>query len=357
MAGLDAAHVIDMPKKVVVGGGVLSKAGHYFLEVYGPGKKILVVTGSRVYRLVYPRLKASLEEAGFRVEYVIVADASVDTAERVASIAREDESVAIVGLGGGRSIDIAKYAAMAAGKSFASLPTVASHDGITSPFASLKGFGKPISRRAKPPDIILIDVDVVASAPRRYNMAGFGDLIGKFTSVRDWKLAHKLKGEYYGEYAASLALLSAKHVSMYYREIALGTREGLRVLLEALVSSGVAMGIAGSTRPASGSEHLFAHALTMISNKPLLHGEVVGVGTIMMAYLHEMKWQRIRALLKAVGLPTSAEELGVTDDEIIEALVLAAKIRPERYTILGERGLTREAAELLARKTRVISRR
>jgi len=352
-------HEIDIPKKVVVGASILSKAGYYFRKVYGKGVRgVLVVLGPTIYTKVYPAFRGSLEAEGFEPIHFIVKDASVDTARRVAEAAKESHVDVIVGLGGGKSIDLAKYASKVAGKGFASVPTVASHDGITSPFASLRGFDRPISKKARPPDLILIDVDVVVNAPKRYNMAGFGDLIGKFTSVRDWKLAHKLKGEYYGEYAASLALLSARHVSAYSHEIALNTREGIKVLLEALVSSGVAMGIAGSTRPASGSEHLFAHALTMIApHKNLLHGEVVGVGTIMMAYLHGLKWQRIRALLKRVGLPVNAEELGVTDDEIIEALVRAAKIRPERYTILGEKGLTREAATQLALKTRVIKKR
>jgi len=350
-------HIIDIPKKVVVGYGVIEEAGKFFREVYPRENRALIVLGPRIYDLYFSRLKGSLEAVGIEVDYIIVREASVEEAEKVAVTARETGAEVIVGFGGGRSIDLAKYASKNSGVGFVSLPTVASHDGITSPFASLRGFNKPMSVPAKSPDLILIDVSIVASAPRRYNMAGFGDLIGKLTSVRDWKLAHKLRGEYYGEYAASLALLSAKHVAAYSREIAAGTMEGLRVLLEALVSSGVAMGIAGSTRPASGSEHLFAHALMMVAKRKPLHGEAVGVGTIMMSYLHGLKWRRIRGLLRRVGLPTTAEELGVTEEEVIEALTMAARIRPERYTILGERGLTREAAEELARKTEVIGRR
>ncbi len=350
-------HIIDIPKKVVVGYGVIEEAGKFFREVYPRENRALIVLGPRIYDLYFSRLKGSLEAVGIEVDYIIVREASVEEAEKVAVTAREAGAEVIVGFGGGRSIDLAKYASKNSGVGFVSLPTVASHDGITSPFASLRGFNKPMSVPAKSPDLILIDVSIVASAPRRYNMAGFGDLIGKLTSVRDWKLAHKLRGEYYGEYAASLALLSAKHVAAYSREIAAGTMEGLRVLLEALVSSGVAMGIAGSTRPASGSEHLFAHALMMVAKRKPLHGEAVGVGTIMMSYLHGLKWRRIRGLLRRVGLPTTAEELGVTEEEVIEALTMAARIRPERYTILGERGLTREAAEELARKTEVIGRR
>ncbi len=352
----DNIHIIDIPKKVVVGYDILDRADVFLRMVYPRGLRVHLVTGPNVYSRFYPRLKAALEGAGFELSYSIADDASVETARRVAEEAREIDADVIIGFGGGRSIDLAKFAAKESGKSFVSMPTVASHDGITSPFASLRGFEKPMSVKAKTPDLILIDVDVVASAPRRYNMAGFGDLIGKFTSVRDWRLAHKLRGEYYGEYSASLALLSARHVSAYYREIALGTRTGLRVLLEALVSSGVAMGIAGSTRPASGSEHLFAHALSMVAENKPLHGEAVGVGTILMAYLHGLAWRKIKRLLKRVGLPVTARELGVSEDEVIKALVMAARIRPERYTILGERGLTREAAEELARRTGVIER-
>ncbi len=346
-------HIIDLPKKVVVGKGILPDIGRYASTIYSGGG-VLVVTGPNVYERYYKTVSQSLEDSGFTVWSRIVRDASVETAEKVAEEASKDRIKAIVGLGGGRSIDIAKYASYKTGSGFISAPTVASHDGITSPFASLKGFERPISRRAKPPDLIILDVEVIAQAPRRYNIAGFGDLIGKFTAVRDWRLAHRLRGEYYGEYAASLALLSARHVAAYAKEIGLGTMEGYRVLLEALVSSGVAMCIAGSSRPASGSEHLFAHALHVIAKNKPLHGEAVGVGTIMMSYIHGINWSRIRKLMQIAGAPTTAKQLGVSDDEVVEALVMAARIRPERYTILGEKGLTRKAAEHVARVTRVI---
>ncbi len=347
-------HRIELPKKIVVGEGVLMDIGGYSQSLYSRGEGFLVITGPRVISLYYKIIEESMKDKGFNVWPRIVKDASVETAEEVAEEAMKDGINVLIGMGGGRSIDIAKYAAAKTAKSFISIPTVASHDGITSPFASLKGFEKPISRKAKPPDMIVLDVDVISKAPKRYNIAGFGDLIAKYTAVLDWRLASRLKGEYYGEYAASLALLSARHVSTYAREIAVGTKEGYRILLEALVSSGVAMCIAGSTRPASGSEHLFAHALFMTAKNQPLHGEAVGVGTIMMTYLHGRNWVKVKKLLSIVGAPTTAKELGVSDWEVVEALVRAARIRPERYTILGEQGLTYEAAERLAKKTGVI---
>lgn len=357
MAGSREPHVIDLPRKIVVGKGVLGNAGSYLdsvLEPLGESRRVLVVSGPRVSAKIYPTLKGSLVEAGFEVDLETVETPSIDVASRVAELARRRDYSVVVGLGGGKAIDVAKYAAREAGKAFVSVPTVASHDGITSPFASLRGFEKPTSQPAKAPILILIDTSVIAGAPRRYNIAGFGDVVGKFTAVLDWKLAHRLRGEYYGSYAASLALMSAKHVAQHVDEIASMTEEGLRVLLEALVSSGVAMCIAGSTRPASGSEHLFAHAVTLLVKQPPLHGELVGLGTIMMSYLHRLNWKKIRRILRRVGAPVTAYDVGLDADIVVEALVNAARIRPERYTILGERGLTPEAARRLAKTTGVI---
>lgn len=237
---------------------------------------------------------------------------------------------------------------------FISFPTTASHDGIASANASIKGLNVKTSIKAKPPIAVIADIDVIKTAPKRYLAAGVGDIVSNITAVRDWKLAHKLKGEYFSEYAASLSLMSAKMVIRDAEIIRLGQDEGIRKVVKALISSGVAMSIAGSSRPASGAEHLFSHALDMLLDKPALHGEQTGIGTIIMAYLHGINWKKIRDTLKIVGAPTTAYELGIDPEIIIEALTIAHTIRPERYTILGKEGITREAAEKAAKITGVI---
>jgi len=179
-------------------------------------------------------------------------------------------------------------------------------------------------------------------------------VIAKFTAVKDWQLAHEEKDEYYGGYAASLALMSAKLVMQNVKLMRKKNEEGLRVLIEALISCGVSMSIAGSSRPCSGSEHLFSHALDIIKPNCAMHGERCGVGTIMMAYLHGANWKRIRDALQKLHAPTTAKELGVGKDDVVRALELAATIRPERYTILNKLSLNREAYEHLAKVTEVI---
>ena len=115
------------------------------------------------------------------------------------------------------------------------------------------------------------------------------------------------------------------------------------------------MSVAGSSRPCSGSEHLFSHALDRVSRRPSLHGEQCGVGAIMMMYLHGGDWKKVKNALLTIGAPTTAQELGVSSDEVVRALELAHTLRPDRYTILGDNGLTHDAAERLATVTGVVA--
>ncbi|HEY9245485.1 MAG TPA: iron-containing alcohol dehydrogenase, partial [Candidatus Methanoperedens sp.] len=179
------------------------------------------------------------------------------------------------------------------------------------------------------------------------------DIISNYTAVRDWELAHRLRNESYSEYASIISKMTAKILIESADTIKPGIEESAWTVMKALVASGVAMSIAGSSRPASGSEHKFSHALDEISPRPALHGEQCGVGTILMMYLHGGNWQEIRSALNTIGAPVTASELGIKEEYIIKALLHAHEIRPERYTILGT-GLTPQAAEKVATITGVI---
>jgi glycerol-1-phosphate dehydrogenase [NAD(P)+] len=172
--------------------------------------------------------------------------------------------------------------------------------------------------------------------------------------VKDWKLAHEDRNEYYGVYAASLALMSAKLVTENADLIRQRSEEGMRVLIEALISCGVSMSIAGSSRPCSGSEHMFSHALEIIRPNHAMHGERCGVGAIMMACLHRLNWKRVKTTLERLEAPTRACELGVESEDVVEALGMAATMRPERYTVLNKLNLNHRAYEKLAKTTGVI---
>jgi glycerol-1-phosphate dehydrogenase [NAD(P)+] len=339
---------MELPTRVLIGDGVIGQLGDFVKESAGD-RRIVVSSGSNVTSKVKKAVDSAL---GSEPIWVEVTAADMKNVDRVISAA--SVSGCIVGVGGGKSVDVGKLAAFKIHLPFYSVPTSASHDGISSPFASLKGLDRPYSVMAKPPVGILADIGVIASAPRRLLASGCGDLVSKLTAVKDWQLANRVKGEYYGSYSASLALMSANVVLDHARRLGRFDRESVRGLVEALISTGVAAGIAGSSRPCSGSEHLFSHYLDMVAPDSGLHGEKCGIGTIMMAKLHGLDWRRVRSALKNVGAPVEASQIGVDDSKVVESLVRASSIRPERYTILSRKRLGRKSARALAEATGVI---
>jgi glycerol-1-phosphate dehydrogenase [NAD(P)+] len=349
---LKEVHRIDLPRIVLVGRGVIEYLGDVFreLELQRP----IIVTGKKTYNIAGNRALNILKTTGFKADVSYCSEADLKTVESVRKDAEAFNADTVIGVGGGRTIDVAKLCAAKNNIKFISLPTTAAHDGIASSLASVKGLGRPYSMRANSPIAVIADSQIVAEAPYRFTASGCGDVISKAVSVKDWMLAHEDKGEYYGEYAASLALMGSNLVMRNAQLIKQKTDEGYRTLLEALVSMGVAMSIAGSSRPGSGSEHLFSHALDVLAPGAALHGEQCGVGSIMMANLHGINWKGIKNKLKVINAPTTAQELGIDDNDIIQALLEAKTIRPNRYTILNKVKLNKDSAETLAKKCGVI---
>jgi glycerol-1-phosphate dehydrogenase [NAD(P)+] len=344
---------MQLPREVIVGNNTLNMIGEICKRL-GFSKSAFIVTGPHTRDIAGKMVNDLLEDAGINVDYIMVSSSTLWDVKAVEERIQEVKPQVLLGIGGGTKIDVAKLSSARQNIPFMSIPTTASHDGIAGPLASLKGLSKPYSEMAQSPIAIVADTNIIAKASHRLTASGCGDVISKFTAVRDWQLAHKVKKEYYGEYAASLALMSAKLVMKNARHIRPGEENGIRVLLEALISCGVAMSIAGSSRPCSGSEHLFSHALDQISPNSALHGEQCGVGTIMMAHLYGMKWSRIKETLEKVGAPITAKDLGVKPGCIIDALVQASAIRPDRYTILERQKMNYNSAEEVAKITGVI---
>jgi glycerol-1-phosphate dehydrogenase [NAD(P)+] len=349
---LKSVHRIDLPRVVLVGWGVLGSLGEVFQEL--GLKQPLIVTGHTTIGIAGSRAKEYLRDLGLCPELELCSEADFETVERISEKAESMEADTIIGVGGGRTIDVAKLSAGKSGAFFVSVPTTASHDGIASNLASVKGLGKPYSMNANPPIAVLADSQIISESPYRFTASGCGDVISKIVSVRDWRLAHEENNDYYGEYAGSLALMGSSLIMDNAETIRDRTQEGYRTLLEALVSCGVSMSIAGSSRPCSGSAHLVSHAIDMIEPGAALHGEQCGVSTIMMAKLHSLDWERVRGRLATIGAPTTAEEIGLDEETLVEALVKAGTIRPERYTILNKVNLTHKTARTLAKSCGLI---
>jgi glycerol-1-phosphate dehydrogenase [NAD(P)+] len=347
-------HYMQLPREVIVGNGTLNRVPEVVRRL-GLKGKALVIAGSKSYELAGKTVCGLLELAELQVDVLQIKAMDIKDLTTVEERIVSTRPQMLFGVGGGTIIDAAKISSCTQNIPFISIPTTVSHDGIASPLASIKGSDKPYSILAQAPLAIIADTEVISQAPWRFMISGCGDIISKFTAVKDWKLASIENKEYYGGYAASLALMSAKLVTENAELILSKQDEGLRVLLEALISCGVAMSIAGSSRPCSGSEHLFSHALDKVKPSHAMHGEQCGVGAILCAYLYRSDWQGIKKTLKQLGAPTTAAELGVKDEDVVKALEIAPKIRPERYTILHKLNLNAQACEKTATATGVIS--
>ena len=325
--------------------------GKFLISLNKP-KKVSLIAGTNVQKILKKKIENSLKTKKIQFIWHTSIDNQIKSLNQIQKDVKKDNSDLIAGIGGGRSVDTAKLISYNLGKPFVSLPTAASHDGMASPFVSVKS-DKPHSIVATAPMGVFVDIDIIKKAPAKLLASGCGDLIANITAVKDWQLGHKKKKEYYGRYAADLALMSAEIVMENSSEFA---KKGLdaRVIVEGLISAGVASCIAGSSRPCSGAEHLVSHALDKLAPGIGLHGEKCGLGSIMIAKIQGKDWKKIVKTLKNVGAPTTAKQIGLKPDVIVEALMIAQDLRPERYTILKEIKMTEKTAKNLAKSTSVI---
>ncbi|MHB9288336.1 NAD(P)-dependent glycerol-1-phosphate dehydrogenase [Halobacteriales archaeon Cl-PHB] len=345
---------IRLPRSVLVGHGVLDRTADAVSELHLSGTP-LVVTSPTPKKVAGQRVAEELATLGDEPETVVVEEASFEAVERVIAVADDCQAGYIVGVGGGKAIDIAKMAADDRNRGFISVPTAASHDGIVSGRGSVPDGGTRHSVAAEPPMAVIADTEVLADAPWELTTAGCADIISNYTAVRDWELAHRLKNVEYSEYAGALSRMTAEMLVQQSDSIKQGLEESAWVVVKALVSSGVAMSIADSSRPASGAEHLFSHQLDRMVPDAALHGHQVGVGAILTEYLHtgeNGEWRDVRDALAGIGAPTTARELGIDGETVIGALTSAHEIR-DRYTILGD-GVSEPAAREAATVTGVV---
>ncbi len=347
------AKAMVFPRRVVAGHNIIEQIADMARE-FGLKGTALIVTGSSTLKVAGKAVAGFLKDSGYDVHTFETGAATMENVDRVVKTAEEIKAHFIIGVGGGSKIDQAKAAACRLYLPFISVPTSASHDGLASPKASIKNGGGPTSVDAVMPIGILADVGIIAKAPYRFLASGCADVIANSTALLDWQLAHRLRGEEFSSTAYAISKMCSATIMESANIMQKNVEESVWIAIKPMISSGLSMSIAGSSRPTSGSEHLFSHALDRIAPGKALHGEQCGVGTIMMMYLHGGDWKQIKQALSDIGAPVTAAGLNIGREEVIRALTEAHSIRPERYTILGDRGLSPEAAEKIALLTGVI---
>jgi glycerol-1-phosphate dehydrogenase [NAD(P)+] len=290
-----------------------------------------------------------LAAGGIRCGRYETGHGTIDSAAALAAHCISNQTPLVIAVGGGRVIDTAKYAAARTGIPIVAVPTTLSHDGISSPVASLRDAqGTKRSLAAVMPAGVVVDSTIIARSPRRTLRAGLGDLVSNLVALADWRLAESLDHDRYDEFSALIAESAARPALDIDN---LDSPSTIDILAKGLVMSGLAMATAGTSRPCSGAEHLISHALDQLAGGlASLHGEQVALGSLVAAAAHDEYLPALQALFRRTGLPTRPCQLGISTRLMRDAVQLAPTMRPARHTILSSLILTDSAVDALLDK-------
>lgn len=343
------ARTVNTPLAIEVRRGAIADLGTLLADrrISAGGEVALVVgpgLGERVAELCRPGLGSA--------DVFTVVGGTLDSAHEVGEKLRRRNYDAVVGIGGGKTIDTAKYAATRFGIPMVSVATSLANDGIASPVASLEHDGFKGSYGVHIPIAVVVDLDFVDDGPDAQTRAGIGDALSNLNAVADWELAHRERGEPIDGLAVTLARASAE--ALLNHPGSLTDDDFLTSLAESLILGGLAMAVCGSSRPASGGCHEISHALDRLHPGTASHGEQCGLGALFCTFLRasiepgqRSRFDRLSACMKRHGLPRTPADLGISDDDFVAAVEFAPRTRPDRYTILEHLDLGRD--ELIKR--------
>ena len=280
---------------------------------------------------LYEMVSADYEQAVALAKYICIQNVQV-----------------VVGFGGGRVLDVAKYAAFVSKTDYICLPTTLSNDSLASPFSVLEMAGKnKQTLGSKIPSAIIVDTEMIMNAPVGQTISGIGDTISKHTALYDWTLAASAEGKPVNDFAYALARMA--YDSVYHCDDKnIKSKTFIRILSRSLVMGGLAMEIAGSSRPSSGAEHLFCHAIEeYYSDIKISHGMAVALGSVGACIFQGRDETQLVEVCRAYGLDLDPAAYGITKDIFADAWMRAASTRPNRITILNSTSLNREWLDMI----------
>lgn len=342
--GVNQVHRISIPTLLKVGKGTLGEIGDYMSDNHF--QHVVVYFGNGLIQMFGNQVLDSMKEANVEVLEYRELDTThindiIDLAFGVSA-----KTQAIIGIGGGKVIDAAKYAAFLRKVPFISVPTSASSDGFSSSSASLLVNNKRTSVPAKLAYGIIVDTEVIKSAPDKFIYSGIGDLMSKITALYDWAYEDQQGYDTLDDFAMMIA---KKAVNSFVRTSFESIKDELflRELVDSLALSGIANEIAGNSAPSSGSEHLISHSLDKILAEPQLHGIQVGIATYLMSRVQDHRWVRVNQILTDTGFWDYVATLNLCREDYMAAVDMAPSIKPNRHTFIHEERYREHAKKIL----------
>ena len=343
---------IAIPSILKIERGVTAHIGEYLKEA--DITQVTVLFGNGLTDMFGDTVFKSFENAGVKVLHHQEMD-TVDFND-ITDLAFElpNKTQAVIGMGGGKVIDAAKYIGYILRIPFISVPTSSSSDGFSSSSASLIVDGHRKSLPAKMAYGILVDTDVIKSAPVKFLYSGVGDMVAKISSTYDWQHEEDMGYDEVNDFAFMVA---KKAANSFVRTPFESIEEDLflKELLDSLAMSGVANEIAGSSAPTSGSEHLISHALDSFLERPQLHGIQVGIATYIMCKICAHRWKRVDNVFEKTGFWDYCATLDLKVDDFSKAIDMAPSIKPHRHTYLHEEKYRELAKALLTSDDRLVA--
>ncbi|MEM3341581.1 MAG: iron-containing alcohol dehydrogenase family protein [Thermoplasmata archaeon] len=329
---------VSLPVFIEIGNGLIPNIGAIIHRANLHFERVLILTGPTSTEEIARAAARSLNEFGYEIRIKTVKSNTHEEAKKVIEAIDEYMPDLVMAIGGGRVIDVGKYATHERMLNFIAVPTSASNDGIASPIAVIQFNGR--TKRVKSilchmPIGVIADLSIISKAPAQLLRAGTGDLIGNLSSSKDYELASRKKGIRMDNFARIIAYQAANTL-LHTHPRSYESPEFLTALVDGLIMSGVSMGIAGNSMPASGAEHIISHALDRIFPGKFMHGLQVALALPFTFGLRGEDPSVLNDFYKELRLPRRPEDMGISKEKFIEAALMAIFIRPERYTVLNE---------------------
>lgn len=334
-----------LPYHLLVEEGIYSRVNEVMSDCVPDiaNKKVVIVTDKNLQAL-FPDTLKDLSQDFHNSEIYLLENGSFDQAVDLAKYICMHDITVVIGFGGGMVLDLAKYAAFVSKAIFLCLPTTLSNDSLASPVAVLGTEGlKRKTFRCTIPSSIIVDVNIIMGAPEGQLLAGVGDTISKYTALNDWKLDADVNGRKIDDFAYMISKMAFNSIC-YNEEKSIKSKSFIKVLTQALVMGGLAMEIAGNSRPSSGAEHLFCHSLeeNFADEVYVPHGIAVAMGSVPACIFQGRNIEKIKRILREYQIPVKPSDWKVTEDIFIQAWQQAGSTRPDRYTILNQTELSKQ---------------